>query len=106
MADLVSITCCVCEIEFGMPQGVYENRKEDHKLFSCPNGHGQYYSSSSEKDKLKKKIKALDQKVSYLEGNRDYWRRIAAIEERRRCGYQGYIAKLKGQLEALKVHDD
>jgi hypothetical protein len=40
---LATETCYSCGVVFGMPEIFKENRLKDHRLFYCPNGHGQYY---------------------------------------------------------------
>ena len=45
-AELVSITCGECGVEFAMPRHMQTTRLEDKKIFYCPNGHSRAYVKS------------------------------------------------------------
>lgn len=46
--------CCNCGVIFGMTDYYYNQRREDHKTFYCPNGHGQSYTAETEAEKYKR----------------------------------------------------
>lgn len=50
--------CCACGIVFGVPSWFLKSRREDKKLFYCPNGHTLSYTESSS-DILKREIEKL-----------------------------------------------
>lgn len=46
LSQLVIETCCNCHIPFGMTQEFYNAcRRDSSKLFYCPNGHNQHYTT-------------------------------------------------------------
>lgn len=77
-----------CGISWYHPTGFDQQRRKDHILFYCPNGHGQYYSEENEEDKLKKKVIELERKLSSAEWNLFYC-------ENSRRSLKGEITKLK-----------
>lgn len=72
------ITCCHegCAVTFGMPAGMYDNRKSDHKAFYCPNGHQQYFLGKTEAEKLKEQVATLERTQQNLI-KREEWARQA-----------------------------
>ncbi len=51
VVELFTEECCNCGVVFGMTSQLKEKRSDDHKLFYCPNGHGQHYTGESEAEK-------------------------------------------------------
>lgn len=62
---LVVEKCCNCGVAFGMDQATYDRRRNDHKSFYCPNGHGQYYSGKSEAEQLKDQLNDKQRELDY-----------------------------------------
>lgn len=58
-------TCLTCDLKFGVDSEFLRKRKEDHKNFYCPNGHGQHYPGLSENEKLRQEIEKLEQRVQF-----------------------------------------
>lgn len=48
--------CCNCGMLFAMPADMQRRRREDHKTFFCPAGHGQHYTGPTEADKLRREV--------------------------------------------------
>ena len=57
-----------CGVHFAVPSLFQKERKRDHKMFYCPNGHGQYYSGKSDIEKLKDEL-AEKNKTIYQNNN-------------------------------------
>jgi len=53
-------TCCNCGIVFAMPLDFQRRRRDDHKLFYCPSGHGQHYTGATEAQRLKRQLEQRD----------------------------------------------
>lgn len=53
---LATEICCNCGMLFAMPADVQRRRREDHKSFFCPAGHGQHYTGPTEADKLRREV--------------------------------------------------
>ena len=62
--NLDVITCSECGISFGMPGHFIQNRREDHNIFWCPNGHTQYFPSKSEAEVLREQLKKEQSKLA------------------------------------------
>ena len=62
--DLVEEICCSCGIKFAMAKELHAQRVKDHKMFSCPNGHEQYYRG---KTKDQKRVEELEKEKTRLE---------------------------------------
>jgi hypothetical protein len=66
--------CYKCGVTFGMPDEYYQNRRNDHAIFYCPNGHSQYFSNESEAEKYKR---LYDQAAANSLGTRE---KLATLE--------------------------
>lgn len=64
-------TCINCGIPFGMTQEFDNELQENHNPFFCPNGHKQWYSGETEKEKLQKEVTRLNQRIDYVRVQRD-----------------------------------
>lgn len=56
-------TCCNCGMTFAMPVDFQNRRRDDHKLFYCPAGHGQHYTGKTEAQKLRDELAATSAKL-------------------------------------------
>jgi hypothetical protein len=56
--------CCACGVPFGMPTGMVHQRREDHKLFYCPNGHSQHYTGKTEAEKQRERADRLERRLA------------------------------------------
>lgn len=83
MADLRTETCCECGILFAMDLGFVNRRKEDHKTFYCPSGHGQRYTGENEAEKLRRQVDRMTQeRARYEDEARRLRDNYAAAEKR------------------------
>lgn len=57
--------CSQCGIVYGLPKEFAAARRNDHKTFTCPNGHPQYFPQETDADKLNKQVLFL---LKELEG--------------------------------------
>jgi hypothetical protein len=89
--QMIYETCCNCFVVFGMTQELYRQRKQDGRSFYCPNGHGQYYSKSTEST-LKEKLKAAEE-------NARWWKGEAEFKSRQVSNRQGQITKIKNSIK-------
>lgn len=55
-------TCSECGVPFAAPDTFFSKRREDHRTFYCPNGHGQHYPAKSEAEKLRDELAAEKQR--------------------------------------------
>lgn len=53
--------CCTCGITFFVPQSFQQEALQRKRLFFCPNGHSQSYTTS-EADRLRKELAAARQR--------------------------------------------
>ena len=84
----VVVTCAECGMMFAVPQIYKEKRKEDHKTFNCPNGHGNYFPQMSDEEKLREQL-------DHCQTNRDYWKDNYDSVTRSRSALKGVITKMK-----------
>lgn len=50
------VHCCNCGVAFAMPTELDSAYRKNHKMFYCPNGHGQHYTGKTEAEKLKEEL--------------------------------------------------
>jgi hypothetical protein len=83
--------CFKCGIGFGMPQGFYNEARDDtSKTFYCPNGHGQVYTTS-ERTRLRRQLD------SEREENNTLRYRIQHVN-RSRAALKGQVTKIKRRV--------
>ncbi|KKL77521.1 hypothetical protein LCGC14_2034020 [marine sediment metagenome] len=51
---LFAINCCRCGVTFGLDSEYEAERRRDHLIWYCPNGHGQSWSQDNEEEKAKR----------------------------------------------------
>lgn len=61
--ELNAIACSACGVTFGVPADFKRNRRKDHQVFYCPNGHNQFYPQETEAEKLQKELKRERQRT-------------------------------------------
>ncbi len=89
-------TCCVCDMQFSIPDNVYKARLDDGKSFYCPNGHAQYYTKAIIPG-LQKRIRDLTASLNAKESNRFHWKTKAEQLARRLSATKGVVTKLRKQ---------
>ncbi|MES2524062.1 MAG: hypothetical protein V4617_15250 [Gemmatimonadota bacterium] len=106
---LATLTCCNCGMLFAMPAEVEQRRRDDHKTFYCPNGHGQSYSGKSEaellRDQLAKKTHEIEQAQANAKHYRESRDRVEEQKrhiERRLSATQGVVTRHKRKIAAGK----
>jgi hypothetical protein len=63
MDNFEKLECGECGIVFAISQTRLSRLKNSHKTFWCPSGHGRYFQSESEEEKLKKKVNELSSTI-------------------------------------------
>ena len=85
------ITCYKCSVQFGMPKGMYNARRDDHNCFYCPSGHGQYFSGKSETEKLQASLEYQKRMTQYERAAKESARRSNAA-------IKGHQTRLKRRI--------
>jgi len=91
----MDITCNNCGILFSVPQIWYENRRERHDTFYCPNGHHLHFPSKSDLEKKDEEIRALKKTVQWNENARKSAQEDANRQFRRVAVYKGKFKHLR-----------
>ena len=93
--EFVAITCCHegCGIVWAVPVDYKKERKKDHDLFYCPNGHGQHYTRRSKEEELRENLQ-------WCRTSRDSWREEAETLERSRRSLKGHLTRMKNKEQA------
>ena len=60
--DFTMTGCPACGIPFFVPTDWFNNKRNDHRSFSCPNGHGLQLKSKSEIEKLREVIQEKEKR--------------------------------------------
>jgi transcription initiation factor IIE alpha subunit len=65
MSEMKSLNCYSCGIHFSLPKAVDDLWRDNQKVFYCPNGHGQAYKNTEDKEtkNLQQEIKELKEKL-------------------------------------------
>lgn len=97
-SQLTIIECANCHMDFGIPEGLFRTRRDDHRMFYCPLGHSNYYPGKSDAEKLRAELDA-SRRIAANERER---RQRAEDRERnteyRRRAAQGQVTKIKRRV--------
>lgn len=95
---MIMETCCVCGVEFGIPDPLHEDLLRCKNDFFCPNGHKQHFVGEIAEHKierLSRKLKeALAQRAEYS-GLVNIYRAEIQQLKRSRAYYKGQLTRLK-----------
>jgi len=88
---LVIEECCNCHTRFAMTKELMEQRRQDHKLFYCPNGHGQHYTGESEAEKLRRQLRSA-------QTDADWYQDQLTASERSKAAIKGHLTRARNKL--------
>jgi hypothetical protein len=97
METLSTINCANCTMTFAMPKRFETGRRNDHKSFYCPQGHGQSFSGESDAEKLRRERDSARQALARVE---DEKRQVIAAAERKIAAAKKETTKLKKRASA------
>jgi hypothetical protein len=95
VGTLQVLECCRCSVPFGITAYYMAERREDHALFYCPNGHGQSYQGETPKERELRQAKA--DKDWYSRRN-DELRLEAEQSNRRAAAARGQVTRIKKRV--------
>lgn len=101
MSDLHELECCTCFMVFAFPQSFHIRRRQDGRLFYCPQGHAQSYTQS-ENDRLRQERDRLKQREAWYEEQLKAARQRATDERAFREAAERQAAARKGQITRLR----
>ena len=98
MSTLSAITCSECGVAFGVPDAFARARREDHRTFWCPNGHGQVFLWKTEAEKLREELDAKKRSLAWTEERLAEARRERDRNESRRRAEKAAKTVLRKKL--------
>ena len=98
--QIVAERCITCGVVFGVEAGYQQRRKDDHRDYACPNGHWQHYTGETEAEKLRKQLKATEERLDLVRNLKAGEARRADHAERRLAATKGVVTKLKKRAAA------
>lgn len=97
-STLVIEECCECHTRFAMTTDLNTQRRDDHKLFYCPNGHSQYYSGKSEKERLREELEREKRRRGWSEASLTATRDQLQASERSRAALRGHLTRARNKI--------
>lgn len=91
--------CYKCGITFGYPKDYGNKLRSTHENFYCPNGHGQFFPSKSEKEILKDDLMRMEKRLEAEQQCCIKAREETNHIERRLWGLKGYVTRMKQRKE-------
>ena len=89
--------CVNCGIAFTIPDVLQAELRRNHKLFYCPNGHGQYYSGKSDLELENEKIARLESTLRIKDGLLDTRGKEIQSLKWQRAALRAVITRFKNQ---------
>lgn len=101
-AGVVTMTildCPCCGVIFAVTADYEQCRRDDAKLFYCPNQHSMGYGKSAE-DREREKAANLERRLKWAEGRETHLRDQLQATERQRRAAKGQVTKIKNRIAA------
>lgn len=99
---LRSVTCYLCGVLFGLEDSYATRRRNDHREFSCPNGHSQAYIGKSKVEQERDAARELAQRESRrreLAERQAGWANDDAERARRSAAaYKGWATRIRNRI--------
>jgi hypothetical protein len=92
--------CPNCGVLFGVTEDLEARRREDHKLFYCPNGHGMSFYQETEAERLRRELRSAEITARNAKADADWFKGVAATSERRLSATRGVVTKLRKRAHA------
>lgn len=90
--------CIECGIQFAITERYQQLRSGDHKLFYCPNRHGQFYPGKSDEEKLKEQLRREKLERESAEASKDLaWVRADKAIRSQRAS-KGHLTRIKNRI--------
>lgn len=83
---------------FAVPADFQRRRKEDHKSYHCPAGHGQHYYGKTEAEKQRERAERLQRQVEAREADIRFEQRRLESERRAHAATKGTLTKTKKRI--------
>lgn len=94
------LNCCHegCGIQFAVPTSWYTNRKNDHIIWYCPNGHGQHFTGLSDKERLEKEVIRERARRDQAEADAEWQSKQRQIAENSARAFRGVVTRTKNRV--------
>jgi hypothetical protein len=97
-----NVQCYQCGVVFGLEQGFQKQRVGDHKPFYCPNGHSQWYTGKTDKereiDRLKDELRRTENARSFQAARAQQHAEAAETARRQAAAARGVVTKVKRRI--------
>jgi hypothetical protein len=93
--SLESAECSECATKIYLLAWFIKKRRDDHKVFYCPNGHNQYFPGETEAEKLKKELDAQKRRTEMAVAEA---KSEAEARKRETTALKGKITKLSKRV--------
>lgn len=106
---LIGITCCKCGCVFGVNKRTKEQLRENHEMFYCPSGHGQYFPQESnleraerllreERERSEAKLKSVQHSLQWESDRRLDAEKGLLAERRVKTRYKNERDRIKARV--------
>lgn len=83
--------CKDCGVSFGLSSQFVETRRDDHRTWYCPNGHGWCYKAESDIERERQRRISAEARAAQAEDRVD-------ILKRQRAAAKGQLTKLRNRI--------
>jgi hypothetical protein len=95
---IVGLQCANCSMPFGISQHFMKERRDDHKSFSCPNGHSNFYPGKSDLEVVQAERDAARELAQRERRRRELATQEAEHQKRRVAAAKGRITRMKNRI--------
>lgn len=89
-----------CGITYAVPEVWYNQKRNDHTGFFCPNGCSRVFKGESDEDRLRRENQRLIQKRAELEDDIRERDKKLENERKRSTAFKGHVTRIKNRVAA------
>jgi len=95
---LVIERCCKCYMSFGVTQAFANSRKQDHRNFTCPDGHLQHYTGQTEAERLQTELREMEKRSQYWKDRLNEANSEMRFKQRALNATKGWLTRTKTRI--------
>jgi hypothetical protein len=98
LTTLTVIECGECGVAFAMADSFIAQRRKDHQIWYCPNGHQRYYSGENEAERLKRELEDERSRTRFYRERQEVEARSRVAAEHQARAYKGVATRVKRRI--------
>lgn len=97
---IVAMTCPTnnCGVLYGLSSSYIDQRRNDHDVWSCPNGHTLHFAQKNELEEAKAQLRRAKEDAAWYAERAEAARRSAEAARRSAAATRGHLTRLRNKI--------